>query len=53
MAWTLGEGGMGMLLWHGSKVTVETECCYSMDVRRRWNENVMAWRLVDSGMEVR
>jgi hypothetical protein len=52
MAWILGDGGMGVLLWHGSKVTVERECCYGMDVRRRRNGNVMAWRLVDSGMGV-
>jgi hypothetical protein len=29
----LGDGGMGMLLWHGSKVTVVRECCYGMEVR--------------------
>lgn len=24
MAWRLGDSGVGVLFWHGSKVTVET-----------------------------
>jgi hypothetical protein len=32
-AWKLGDGDMGVLLWHGSKVTVVWECCYGMEVR--------------------
>ena len=32
---------------------METECLYGMEVRRRWNGNVvMAWRLGDSGIGV-
>jgi hypothetical protein len=33
MAWTYSDGGMGVLLCHGSKGTVEMECCYGMAVR--------------------
>jgi hypothetical protein len=36
MAWRLGDS-MGVLLRHGSKVMVETACCY-------------AWMLGDGGM---
>jgi hypothetical protein len=33
MAWRLGDGGMGVLSCHGSKVMVEKECCYGIQAR--------------------
>jgi hypothetical protein len=33
MAWWLGDSVLGVLFWHGSKVTVIWECCYGMEVR--------------------
>jgi hypothetical protein len=37
MAWKLGDGDMGVLLCHGSKVTVVWECCYGMEVTKVQN----------------
>ena len=48
--WRLGDGGMGVLLWCGSKVTVKTESCYGMHVRWWWYGSVvLAWKLGDGG----
>jgi len=47
MAWRLGDGGMGVLLWHEGSVTVVLEC-YVMEVWQRWKQSVvMAWKLGD------
>jgi hypothetical protein len=33
MAYRLGDGGMGVLFWHRSKVTVVWDCCFGIDGR--------------------